>query len=1662
MLQGEDIQSTKRNDKQFQEFKQSQKNLFQINEDEEEEPLSASKQNYSDIQIDDTNTKMRKLDGDQNPFQVNMNITNLSKDQKLIGKRLNYDQESLKVSQVINDPPQFCSSSKHDQENQIPKTGNRNDENKTPILLNAYSQAQLSSRQLKSQLGSYIQRPRSHLKLSKNQKSNKNSMTNIQTQGAFSDSTTFVDPTFQINQSSKMLLPHPSYSDKQDLNQIKEFNENDIEKQNVSHRSQATNQPTNRQSLGNNQVCLSLASKEESKDEDSSRILMMKNAEINSCSRESLIGRNDNNKTTKDRKLEILTILVLLLVICGATLSCGYVIYSFYNMTASGLKNALAIFGLSMLLDLLVFRLLFISLISILTTNQKIKAKQLQINQNLQFEEIDDEYLSLLGEIYEDYDTPVQFVASTLINHNSKNFPTENYKSLQSQQKLQEINPLDNPEYQATNLNQQRSPETSPIKREKAQYQEYQLFLNLKQQQNQSLNEKINNRILKYNKINPSKRTNFGEIVVVESSYFYHQPQNMPLSQIKHQVNQYNEEIKSQIRQPSPEKKKRLTLGERLKISQTFQFNAVEEELRMRKAHAEKLKAQHQDQSNYDIEEIQMQSAQKKDMMPEYINPCNDQEMNLNNVSDSKNLILPSIFGVQQQFETPKGLNDKRFQFQVPQMGDVRTSHQIITFNDMRESKQDISQYQLKDLLASGNSNSSKKQKNLLMFGKDYQSLQRYLDEDKENQNSSNKKGRYSLDLRSSLQGSNNRQNKYIEPLSNMISPQYQDPQTLNVQMQDELIKFTPQYSSLNKGKSLQNQNSQKSDIKRQSLVQADMFSDLKGKTLISDLVNSQNKRSLQNSAQSKKGNRASLNVKNLLNTRKSIQSPSSIKENLEEKMNKLNQNSILKQSLLKSQNHLPDISPFHANRLHQIQDESYIEAPTMNMPSPRDFNVMQSLDFNMPVFNQVDQADQDQQLQSKFRQSTNSNLRQFLQPQLMKQKSIEKQKKRKSKVNNITTEGSQNDLTMQLNFQNDVESKREKNITEASAGIVNTDDDKEKIDIIIEKKPKIKAKGIPQHKNQRKRIKESMLSENFMLDNTFQTDANCQLKRESSDNIVDHAEYGTNKSIHEQILNDISRNIHNKSEGGDRVYDEQSFKSKMFEDSDSSTIKIIKVSGMGSRQRSKQDMQTYQNFQTEISSQGGAIDFYSNPAPIAKINTSIKDEEIKGKSKQAKEYKTNQGKQKKQIISDVIFEENHATHNSSPEKNTNMQVLFGDDQTSSLEKSLRKSLKKKQRQTTDSHQSNDNQLQYYNEEASEFNLMDQMKNLQSNQTNRQHTDESFEGNATESDFAQTFASKKQQLHQRFRSKLRSDQNDKSKQTKDNRDSDSDQDYQFKSNTLKQQEELRKKKEDNEILMFRIEEQRRKLKNFLKLAKQLKSTKDEKKIKEFLKYLKTEQKPLPYQKINELKSLEIMSSPYNQSLIDMIKDEYDQFKRTDRKSQNDLKPKKPSKSQIRNEIKTGQVINKLNNIYGQQVGNSSFSTNRKDSRSKSRGESQKLDYRSKNSTSAQANKLIASSRQKMSRDSSDSTLNDMPIQQFKKRQQRNNMIVLDQNSTNSFISNEGISRGNATGEAIKIEDFRNTATEEAGSTRTKAFGNFKNQILEIRDSVEFNNLEDYI
>ena len=73
----------------------------------------------------------------------------------------------------------------------------------------------------------------------------------------------------------------------------------------------------------------------------------------------------------------------------------------------------------------------------------------------------------------------------------------------------------------------------------------------------------------------------------------------------------------------------------------------------------------------------------------------------------------------------------------------------------------------------------------------------------------------------------------------------------------------------------------------------------------------------------------------------------------------------------------------------------------------------------------------------------------------------------------------------------------------------------------------------------------------------------------------------------------------------------------------------------------------------------------------------------------------------------------------------------------------------------------------------------------------------------------------------------------------------------------------------------RLEDQRRRLESFLSLAQQAKSKRDINKIQDMIKQIDETGKPLPMSRINELRMLELMASPYNQSLIAMIKVELD-------------------------------------------------------------------------------------------------------------------------------------------------------------------------------------------
>ena len=68
-----------------------------------------------------------------------------------------------------------------------------------------------------------------------------------------------------------------------------------------------------------------------------------------------------------------------------------------------------------------------------------------------------------------------------------------------------------------------------------------------------------------------------------------------------------------------------------------------------------------------------------------------------------------------------------------------------------------------------------------------------------------------------------------------------------------------------------------------------------------------------------------------------------------------------------------------------------------------------------------------------------------------------------------------------------------------------------------------------------------------------------------------------------------------------------------------------------------------------------------------------------------------------------------------------------------------------------------------------------------------------------------------------------------------------------------------------------MEEQRRRLEHFLNVAQQARARTDIKKIEELLAELLSTGRLLSHSRINELKHLEVMTSPYNQTLITMLR-----------------------------------------------------------------------------------------------------------------------------------------------------------------------------------------------
>ena len=74
------------------------------------------------------------------------------------------------------------------------------------------------------------------------------------------------------------------------------------------------------------------------------------------------------------------------------------------------------------------------------------------------------------------------------------------------------------------------------------------------------------------------------------------------------------------------------------------------------------------------------------------------------------------------------------------------------------------------------------------------------------------------------------------------------------------------------------------------------------------------------------------------------------------------------------------------------------------------------------------------------------------------------------------------------------------------------------------------------------------------------------------------------------------------------------------------------------------------------------------------------------------------------------------------------------------------------------------------------------------------------------------------------------------------------------------------------------EEQRRRLDHFMTVAHQARAKNDIVKIQELINELVSSKKCLPNARINELKYLELMTSPYNQTLISMLRVENATYK----------------------------------------------------------------------------------------------------------------------------------------------------------------------------------------
>ena len=117
---------------------------------------------------------------------------------------------------------------------------------------------------------------------------------------------------------------------------------------------------------------------------------------------------------------------------------------------------------------------------------------------------------------------------------------------------------------------------------------------------------------------------------------------------------------------------------------------------------------------------------------------------------------------------------------------------------------------------------------------------------------------------------------------------------------------------------------------------------------------------------------------------------------------------------------------------------------------------------------------------------------------------------------------------------------------------------------------------------------------------------------------------------------------------------------------------------------------------------------------------------------------------------------------------------------------------------------------------------------------------------------------------------------------------------------------------------LRVQEQMRKLQHFKKVAKEAGKNEDVKRIKEKINYLKREQKLLPEKMLRELAALELFTSPYHMSQMQMIREEIERTRKRE-SAYRDMSAARGTSRKMRNTAlkeESSSRIKELSGIYG--------------------------------------------------------------------------------------------------------------------------------------------------